>query len=140
MIPVENQPEETETELETDEASAAQAESEEPVPAEEEAWILPDGKKGNKNNIESILSQISSLNCDEFIEGKKQEDFENPIYTITVKGTKNYTLNIFAKEDKEDGKYPAFTSENAFPFLLTVYTAELIMKKPEDLIQQDSKE
>jgi len=104
---------------------------------QEETWVLPDGTKGNKDNINSILSAISHLRCDEYIEGKNIEDFKEPVYTVIIKGIKDYTLKIFEKEDKEDGKYPSFSSENAYPFLLSTYSAESIMKKPEELKNSD---
>ncbi len=104
---------------------------------QEETWVLPDGTKGNKDNINSILSAISHLRCDEYIEGKNIEDFKEPVYTVILKGSKDYTLEIFEKEDKEDGKYPSFSSENAYPFLLSTYSAESIMKKPEELLEQE---
>jgi len=106
--------------------------------SQEETWISPDGTKGNKDNINSILSAISSLRCDEYIEGKNKEDFKEPVYTVILKGNKDYTLKIFEKEDKEDGKYPCFSSENAYPFLISTYSAESIMKKPEELTEFDN--
>jgi hypothetical protein len=122
-------------ELEEKESQAANEALEAPGEArQEETWVLPDGTKGNKDNINSILSAISSLRCDEYIEGKNKEDFKEPVYTVILKGTKDYTLKIFEKEDKENGKYPSFSSENAYPFLLSTYSAESIMKKPEELI------
>lgn len=104
---------------------------------QEETWVLPDGIKGNKDNISSILSSIPRLRCDEYIEGKNIEDFKEPVYTVILKGSKDYTLKIFEKEDKEDGKYPSLSSENAYPFLLSTYSAESIMKKPEELTNSD---
>jgi len=106
--------------------------------SQEETWISPDGTKGNKDNINSILSAISSLRCDEYIEGKNKEDFKEPVYTVILKGNKDYTLKIFEKEDKEDGKYPCFSSENAYPFLISTYSAESIIKKPEELTEFDN--
>ena len=106
--------------------------------SQEETWVLPDGTKGNKANINSIVSAISSLRCDEYIDGKKKEDFKEPVYTVILKGNKDYTLKIFKKEDKENGKYPSFSSENAYPFLLSTYSAESIMKKPEELTAVDN--
>ncbi len=41
---------------------------------------------------------------------------------------------------KEGGKYPALSSENEYPFLLAMYSAERIMKKPEELMKQEGEE
>ncbi len=105
---------------------------------QEETWVLSDGSKGSKDNINSILSAISNLRCDEYIEGKNKENFKEPVYTVILKGSKDYTLKIFEKEDKENGKYPCFSSENAYPFFISTYSAESIMKKPEELINSDN--
>ncbi len=121
-------------ELEEKESQSANEALEAPEETrQEETWVLPDGTKGKKDNINAILSAISSLRCDEYIEGKNKEDFKEPVYTVILKGNKDYTLMIFEKEDKENGKYPCFSSENAYPFLLSTYSAESIMKKPEEL-------
>jgi len=105
-------------------------------PEKEEIWVMPDGKEGNKSELSSLLSDLSSLECDEFIEGKTKQDFKSPIYSVTLKGAKTYTLLIFAKEQKEEGKYPAVSSESPYPFVLSTWDAESIMKKPEDLTKK----
>ena len=124
-------PSDTETE-ETKEGT----ETESPAPTEEEAWVLPDGNQADKGKLDSIISDLSNLRCDEFLEGQGKEDFKDPIYSVTVKGGKDYTLQIFAKQEEEGGKYPAVTSENPYPFLLSTYQAEQIMKKPDELIKR----
>lgn len=125
MVPLEIQPEEQE---DKDQPSA---------PKEEESWVMPDGKKAQKTEIDSLLSQLSNLRCDEFIEGKVAEDFKDPLYSVTLKGNKDYVLRIFKKEKEDDDKYPALSSEISYPLLLSSYNAERIMKKPEDFMKQE---
>ncbi len=130
---------ETETETETPQE-----------PQEQEAWLTTDGRTGDKTSLDAILNELSDLRCDDFIEGKALEDYASPIYTVMVKGNKDYTLKIYAKEEEEkeegdegvsqDGEYPAVSSESPYPFLLSTYRAERIMKKPEDLFpKQDER-
>lgn len=123
------------------------AETKPPVPQkpeEEISWLMPDGKKGDKTNLDSLINQVTNLSCDKYIEGKTKEDFKNeaPIYTLKLKGTKDYIISIFKKpEKKEDddtssGEYPAISSENPYPFLLPSWKGDQVMKKPEDLIEK----
>ncbi len=123
------------SEKETEETKEG-AETESPAPTEEEAWVLPDGNQADKGKLDSIISDLADLSCDEFLEGQSKEDFKDPIYSVTLKGGKDYTIQIFAKQEEKEGKYPAITSENPYPFLLSTYRAEQIMKKPDELIKK----
>lgn len=113
-----------------------------PTPPTETIWAMADGKEGNKSNLDSILNQLADLKCDEYIEGKTPEDFKDPVYTVHLKGKKDYTLFIYEKFEKkgkegENGveKYPVVSSESPYPFLLSKYAAERFMKKKEDLLK-----
>jgi hypothetical protein len=114
------------------------------APQEEINWILPDGKKGKKAQVDSLIKQFTDLSCQEYIEGKTKEDFASqaPLYTLRLKGSKDFTLTIFPKSEAKgddntggSGNYPAISSENPYPFFLTSWKAEQIMKKPEDIIE-----
>ena len=122
------------------EQTEEETEPETPVPTEEEAWVLPDGKQGEKGEIDAIISELAELKCDNFMAKRRLDDLQNPIYIVTAKGGKDYTLQIFAKQEKKGGKYPAVSSENSYPFLLPVYQAEQIMKKPAELVKKEKGE
>ena len=96
--------------------------------APEESWLMADGKPANPGELNGIIEQTSQLSCEGFIEGKAREDFQGPVYTVTLKGAKDFRLSIFAKAEKEPS-YPALSSESPYPFLLSAYKAENIMKK-----------
>jgi len=106
-------------------------------PQPEETWVLTDGTKANQANLDTVISAMADLRCDEYIEGTKKEELHDPIFIVTLKGNKDYTVSIFKKEDKEDGKYPAISSGNQYPFMLSTYTAERIMKKQEELTESE---
>ncbi|NIM17165.1 MAG: DUF4340 domain-containing protein [Candidatus Aminicenantes bacterium] len=119
-------------------------------PEEEISWMMPDGKMGKKSALDSLINQLTNLSCQEYIQDKTKEDFKEqaPIYTLKLKGSKDYIIKIFSKpekkeDEKEEGsggeKYPAISSENSYPFLLNSWKAEQIMKKPEDLIEEEKK-
>lgn len=102
-------------------------------PKEEEMWMMANGKPGNKEKLNSLINLCKDLVCEKYIEGKSKGNLKNPVYQVVFHGSKNYTLAVFAKSKKNGEKYPAISSENSYPFLLTSYKAEDIMKKPEDL-------
>jgi hypothetical protein len=97
-----------------------------------ESWLMADGKPGNNTELNGIIEQTSQLTCDTFIDGKTRDDFKEPIYTVLLKGRKDFRLSIYQKEEKATS-YAAVSSESPYPFLLSSYTAENIMKKPENL-------
>ena len=107
------------------------------LPKEKEiiSWVLKSGKKGKKSELESIINQLKGFQCDAFIEAKTKNDFKESIYQIRLKGNKEYKLSIFNKPTKDADKYPAVSSENPYPFLLSTYKADNLMKKPESLLE-----
>ena len=122
--------------------SQDQADSSAPAasPPPKMVWQSADGKKGNENNISRLLSEISNLRCEKFIDDRKKEDFTKPIYAIDVKGLQNHKLSIFAKLKKDDTNYPALSSGSDYPFYLSKSTADRIMKNPEDLLAKPKTE
>ena len=46
-------------------------------------------------------------------------DFKDPVYAVTLQGSREYSLSIFAQENKDEKTYPAVSSENNYPFLLS---------------------
>ncbi len=106
---------------------------------EEEAWLTQTGKKADKSEIDTLLSKLSALNCDSFLDEKEKESLESPVYTLTAKGAKDYELKIYEKGEAEE-EYRAVSSENKYPFLLTKWTAESLMKKPEDLLKEEDED
>jgi hypothetical protein len=113
-----------------------QAESQE-APPQGESWQTADGKAANGSELSGIVEQASRLTCEGFIDGKSKDDFKQPLYSLRLKGGKDFLLSIFAKTEKETS-YPALSSESPYPFLLSAYKAESIMKKPAELAKEKS--
>ncbi len=105
---------------------------------EEVVWVNRDypGKKVQKNTVTDLIRDLSSLSCQKYDYDKKKEDYVDPIYTVTLKGAKDYSLSIFKKIEEEGGSYPAITSENPYAFFLTTYKAEDLMKKTDDFFEK----
>ena len=97
-------------------------------------WQNEDGKRCDEKKIEKFLNTMSNLKCDKYINDRKKDDFKNPVYTVVLKGTDEYKLSIFAKEDGKTGKRPVITSENNYPFYLTDYFEKKIMIKPDEIV------
>ncbi len=99
-------------------------------------WQSADGKLGDDANVKRLLSTLSNLRCDTFIDDRKKEDFTSPLYTVQLKGGRDYKLAIFAKPKQEDPNYPATSSVSDYPFLLSKNIADRILKNPEDLLKK----
>ena len=117
-------------------------------PEEQISWASPEGKAGKKAQIDSLITQLTNLTCQEFIEDKTLEDFKSlaPIYTLKLKGSKDYMISFFPKSEKKESDsgpggemYPAISSESPYPFLVTSWKADQIMKNPGDLLEEEKK-
>ena len=105
----------------------------------ETVWKTSGGAEGDETQLNRLLSTLSSLQCEAYIDGKNKEDFANPICQVQLKGPKEYTLSIFEKTDKDAKTYPAVSSENDDPFLLPEWQANNLMKKPDELTKKADK-
>lgn len=104
-------------------------------PGAQMIWQTEEGKRGNEKELNRMVTTLSNLRCETYVDDKNKEDFVAPIYTIVLKGAEEHTLNLFAKTDEEAKNYPAVSSGNAYPFLLPQWQVENLMKKPEDLLE-----
>jgi hypothetical protein len=102
-------------------------------PEVETVWQTSDGKKGDKTQLEKLMTILSDLKCETYIDDLRKEDLAEPMYTLRLKGAQDYTLSIFAKMEKDAKHYPAVSSENDYPFLLPEWQVNSLMKKPEEL-------
>jgi hypothetical protein len=110
---------------------------ESPLPPKPEIiWQSADGKKGDEPTINRLLTALSNLRCEKYIENREKDDFTDPIYTVTIKGTREYTLSIFAKTDQQAKSYPAISSQSEFPFLLSNRQTENIMTDPDEMLEK----
>ncbi|MCG6910295.1 MAG: DUF4340 domain-containing protein [Deltaproteobacteria bacterium] len=102
-----------------------------------EKWIGSDGIQAETDKMSSLISTLSDLKCESFLEGKTKDDLTEPVYTLVIKGAKSYTLNLFAEVKIGDETFvPGVSSENDYPFLLTKWRSDSIMKKPGELKQK----
>jgi len=118
-------------------------------PEEQITWTTADGKIGKKSQIDSLINQLTNLSCQEYADDKNIDEIKSqePIFTLKLKGNKDYMISFYPKIEKKETEgnpggamYPAISSENQYPFLLSSWKAEQIMKKPEELIEAEKTE
>jgi hypothetical protein len=107
-----------------------------PGQAEPAKWIIPGGKSVKQKEVDGIVSTLSNLRCDNFIDDKSRDDSVSPVYTITLRGAGTYSLSLF---EKKADQYPAVSSQSEYPFLLSEWKARKIMKDLSSLTEEDSK-
>lgn len=110
-----------------------------PPPKPEILWQSADGKKGDESTINRLLTTLSNLRCEKYLEGRNKNDFKDPIYSLKLKGAQEYSLSIFAKPNTEAKSYPTTSSQSDFPFLLSDGQAKGIMKNPDEMLEKPEK-
>jgi hypothetical protein len=101
--------------------------------------VTDEGKAADLSKMNKLLSAMSRLSCESYLEGKTAADLGAPIGTIVVKGNKDYTLNIYAKADKDAKVYPASSSESADVFTLSDFQTEPLLADPDTLFGSATK-
>ncbi|MEJ2427850.1 MAG: DUF4340 domain-containing protein [Deltaproteobacteria bacterium] len=95
---------------------------------EEVTWQSDEGKRGDESQLNRILTTLSQLHCEKYLDDRKKEDLADPIYVIELKGIKEHSLAVFGKIDETSNNYPATSSDNDYPFLLPSWQAKDLMK------------
>jgi hypothetical protein len=99
----------------------------------ETRWITDQGKPADLSKINRLLSTLSHLSCESYLEGKSISDLSNPIGGIVIKGKKDYTLTLYAKTEKDATVYLASSSETSSVFTLSDRQAEPLTADTEAL-------
>jgi hypothetical protein len=107
-----------------------------PASKKEILWESAEGNKADEAKVKRLLTVLSNLRCEQYVGDHKKEDFTNPIYTVRLKGAKEYTLSLFEKMEKDVKGYPAISSESDYPFLLRESQANDIMKHPGEMLAE----
>jgi hypothetical protein len=115
-----------------EESASRRAEAQIPLPPKTE-WQNSDGIRMDESKVNRLLTTLSYLRCERYVDEYKKEDFANPIYSIQLKGVQDYGLSIFERMDKDAKSYPATSSQNDYRFLLPERKAETIMIDPDEM-------
>jgi hypothetical protein len=100
------------------------------------AWFSAEGQEVDGKALDSFLASINNLMCENYLEGMQKNQFESPIFDISLEGKQMHTLSIFKKVVEEDTKVPAISSLNAYPFTLSVDKLDNLKKMVAKLIGQ----
>jgi len=108
--------------------------------APQQVWRAATGQPVNEPAINQLLNALAGLRCEKFIDDRKKEDFNSPLFTIALKGAQDYQLSIFPKAAENDPNFPAVSSGSDYPFELSTSQADRIMKDPAALLQAPATE
>jgi hypothetical protein len=95
-------------------------------------WFTDDNRKVKKEEIEEIINTVSVFQCDDFIEDRGNEDFPSPLFVVSLRGEKTYSISLFQKEENQ---YPAISSESQYPCLISEWKADRVMKDLASLVE-----
>ncbi len=89
------------------------------------AWKNGKGVSVDKATIDTLLSGLSRVYCEKYLDDSMKASLVNPALSLKFKGAREYTLSIFEK----DGEIvPAVSSENGSPFVFPGYKLETLRK------------
>ncbi len=102
-------------------------------------WQTAEGKTLAESNIHRLLSTLSGLKCETYIQDRKKEDFKNPDYGVILTGAEKYSISIFPSTAEETKNHPAISSGNDYPFLLSASQVENLERIIEGLLKANGK-
>ncbi|MDY6793535.1 MAG: DUF4340 domain-containing protein [Thermodesulfobacteriota bacterium] len=102
-------------------------------------WQNAAGQKAGNSKINRLLTTLSDLSCEKYISDRTKGEFTDPVFTLLLKGSKEYKLSIFEKLNKDDKDYPAISSENSYPFILSGSQVKSIMEDPAEMLEKKDK-
>ena len=129
-------------EVSSSEEKNAAASSEEKTEAEktdekkpaQTVWQTPEGQTADNAVLNRVLSTLSNLNCQEFIEDRKKDSFTEAEYNFQVTDSQTHYLSIYPKLKEEDKNFPATSSGSDYVFLLSDNQVEQITEQAEKII------
>lgn len=91
----------------------------------EPVWKDKGGAEVAQSGVEKLFSTLSDLTCERYAEGRRKEDFRNPVLVVTLSGKEPHILSVFDRAGEGDEEaYPAVSSGNDYPFILKGYQVE----------------
>ncbi len=99
-------------------------------------WKTPEGQPGDETELKRLLTALSALRCEQFMNELRKEDLKNPTHTFALKGGEEHSLSLFAKRESDGDKYPAISSGSTYPFLLPEWQVDTLTKKLDQLVKE----
>lgn len=96
----------------------------------EEGWVIPElGIPADTEKTEQFLSQLVRINASGFPEEAPPPPESAPWSFQLKSESRNRTLYLFRELEKKRGNYLALTSESPYPFTISSYKAEELLKE-----------
>jgi hypothetical protein len=105
----------------------------------DKVWVTGGGKQVEASELKRLLAALSGMKCEEYIADRKKDDFKDPVYNFVLKGSTEHSLSIFDRNGKDELLYPAISSENDYPFLMSEYQVNNLKKSLEELTGKKEK-
>jgi len=102
------------------------------APLKKMVWEAVSGKPVDRAKLNRMVSDLSDLACESYMEDAVKADFKDPVFRVTLKGEKDYTLSVFAKTKADAEDYPAISSESPYVFLLSNSRVDSFKKTVEE--------
>ncbi|MBN2184539.1 MAG: DUF4340 domain-containing protein [Candidatus Krumholzibacteriota bacterium] len=100
-------------------------------------WQTADGTPLEEGAVSRIVSSLSNIRCEGYIDGMTKGDLKDPVFSMIVYAGAADTLSIFETDEE---RYPAVSSQNEYPFFLPKWKAEQIIKGACGLLPADSED
>lgn len=111
--------------------AAAEGQGGEETTEAEPVWRTSDGKAVKQKEVEGLVRTLSNLRCDGFVEGKGKEDYRSPVFTVDLKGARDYAFSLYEEPDE---KFVATTSESDYPFHIPAWRVKRLRLDLDDLL------
>lgn len=124
-----------------EETTASEAGKESKSPALEFQWVDTDGNPVVRADVDRIITQLSNLKCDDYLEDDAKEGLKAPLWTVTLKSDQKAAhLSLYDKEDKKSTQFPAVSSDSPYAFILQKSRVETFEKSIAKLLKEKSPE
>ncbi|MGE5842734.1 MAG: DUF4340 domain-containing protein [Deltaproteobacteria bacterium] len=98
------------------------------------AWESAEGKV-DESKVNQLLNALSGLKCRAYLYEEKKSGFYSPVYSVKVKSKEEHGLSLYAKSENSKNDFPAVSSQNDSPFLLSDHQAKLIMVPLDQIVK-----
>ena len=106
---------------------------------EKTLWHSDAGIDVDQNTVKTLLSDLSALECTQFINDGEPDGPPPPTLQITLTGKEKHTLAVFAPEEGDADKVPARSSFKDTPFFLSEWKATSIKEAAAKLMGKEEK-
>lgn len=115
-------------------------ENKEEQPKTEIQWSDSNGNEALKADIDLLIGDFSKLKCDDYLDDNAKEGLKDPLWSVTLNATEEFTLSVFKKENEESIEYPATSSASPYAFVIKKSRIETFQKHMDKLLKTKSEQ